>query len=69
MKKCPRCELNYIKNNYDEICELCKENEQNSQSKGNNDENKKMVEQDLLPILRSITSKNIEKLTNKDFSF
>ena len=69
MKKSPKCELNYIINDYDELCSVCKENEKSNQSKENVDDNKNMVEQILLPLLKTFSNSALEKLTNKRFSF
>ena len=69
MKKSPKCELNYIINDYDELCSVCKENEKSNQSKENVDDNKNMVEQILLPLLKTFSNSALEKLTNKSFSF
>ena len=67
MKKCPICEVNYITNAYDEICEVCKNRE--IKEKKQVDDNKTSVEQILLPFLRNQPQQVIDKFTTKEVSF
>ena len=65
-KKCPRCELNYIRDDED-LCSICKE-ELGKNHKIAVDNNKAMVERDLLPILRSLSLNELEQFLRKDVS-
>lgn len=67
MKKCSKCEVNYITNANDEICEVCKNRE--IKEKKQVDDNKASVEQILLPFLRSQPQQVIDKFTIKEVSF
>ena len=65
-RKCPRCELNYITDD-EEYCDVCKE-ELGKSHKIILDNNKAMVERDLLPILRSLDDEDLELFLRKDIS-
>ena len=66
MKRCPKCELNYIKDS-ENLCEVCK----NNSIRNNNqiDDNKTNVEKNLLPILKRLSRESLEMLTHKDLSY
>lgn len=68
-KKCPKCEINYIMNQFDEMCEECKQKKTVHTNSGERDNNKQKVEIDLLPILRKLSSDAIQALTKKKESF
>ena len=65
-KKCPQCELNYIKVDED-LCSLCKS--QHNHNNGTRDVNKNQVEEVLLPLLRTFPQSSLDKLTKKKESF
>lgn len=67
MKKCSKCEVNYVTNANDEICEICKN--KGIKEKKQVDDNKASVEQILLPFLRSQPQQVIDKFTTKEVSF
>ena len=67
MKKCPSCELNYI-NDDEELCTICKR-EKVKTIELKKDDNKKDVENYLLPFLRNLPQDTIDAFTYKDLSF
>ena len=67
MKLCPKCEINYILNLDDELCEVCRE-EMLQTDAGTKDSNKARVEEVLLPFLRSLPEAALKKLTEKELS-
>ena len=67
--KCPKCELNYIMNPLDEVCDECRARANGSTVKIRVDDNKQKVETDLLPILRNLPALAIQSLTKKKDSF
>ena len=62
-KKCPQCELNYIKEDED-LCSLCKS--KHNHSTGTRDVNKNKVEEVLLPILRTFSQKTAKVVQLQD---
>ena len=67
MKKCPSCELNFI-NDDEELCSVCK-NEKVKESGSKKDDNKKDVENYLIPFLRECSQEVIDSFTKKELSF
>ena len=67
MKKCPKCDLNYIQDS-EEFCSVCKSNNK-KHTGSSSDVNKNKVEQLLLPILRTFPQSSLDKLTRKKESF
>lgn len=65
MKKCPNCEINYILNDSDDLCQICKK--ENPTHIISRDNNKGEVEQQLLPLLRSFSNEGILKLLDKKY--
>lgn len=68
-KKCAKCDLNYVMNDIDGLCSECQKEDNISIKKPPVDNNKHMVERDLLPILRGMTSVAIKSLTVKQESY
>lgn len=62
--ECP----NYMKV-ADRVCEVCKSKAVDSNSKPTVDNNKYLVERDLLPILKTLSLAAIQSLTQKEYSF
>ncbi len=67
MKVCPKCQVNYIINEQNELCELCQKIVQIDPKP--KDENKREVERYLIPILREMSEAAVESLTTKEESF
>ncbi len=67
-RKCPKCEINYLNEN-EELCEVCRKDESYFTTKTEKDDNKTMVERDLVPLLRLFDKAFIEKFTKKEESF
>lgn len=67
MKKCPNCELNYIKDD-ENLCSVCKQ-ESILKVNSTTDSNKNKVERFLIPFLKSLNQDVIKSLTLKEFSF
>ena len=67
MKKCPKCELNYIKDDTDELCSVCRE--QKPKNTTTTDNNKSEMEKHLLPILQRLPQSSLDELTEKELSF
>lgn len=67
MKLCPKCEINYILNSDDELCEVCK-GETLKTDAGTKDGNKAQVEKVLLPLLKELPEEELEKFTKKELS-
>lgn len=68
MKKCPECDLNYIKD-FEATCSVCNAAKESFISRTHVDNNKNMVENDLLPILRSANPVKLKALTTKAESY
>lgn len=69
MKKCIKCELNYVKNDADELCEICKKEILNNSKGSNLDSNKTEVEKYLLPFLKALPQEKLELFLKKEKSF
>ena len=61
-KKCPQCELNYIKEDED-LCDVCKS--QHNHNNRSRDVNKNQVEEVLLPKLRTLPQSSLDRLTRE----
>lgn len=66
-KKCPKCELNYIVES-EEMCSTCRKMMEPEPAKNPIDENKLMVERDLIPLLKSFSAEMVEEFTHKQAS-
>lgn len=66
MKKCSKCELNYIKDDCD-LCAVC--GEQEISKNKTTDDNKNDVELYLIPFLKQLSPEKLNFLTSKDHSF
>lgn len=69
MKKCLICDLNFVLNDRENICETCKKKVNATSKKNNVDSNKSMVEKYLLPYLRKLPQDSLDLLTTKEKSF
>ena len=68
MKICEKCGLNYVLDENEDVCEVCKQ-EGNVRKVSSRDSNKTNVEVNLLPVLRSLPKNVIDALTEKRFSY
>lgn len=66
MKKCPNCELNYIKD-HESSCSICVGKV--SKNSNSRDNNKNDVENYLLSLLKNLPQDTIDAFTKKDLSF
>ena len=68
MRKCPKCKLNYIKNDVDSLCSVCMDASYSNAGR-KTDDNKSEMERNILPKLRSLSPRVVELFTNKKESF
>ena len=68
MKKCPKCEFNYINDN-EELCSLCKKDNNLQSNNSSKDNNKDKVERFLLPYLKKLSQDKLESFTKKEESY
>ena len=68
MKKCKICELNYVKDENEEVCEICKMKMNVSQNSKEIDNNKEQIEKYLLPYLRKLPKDILKTYTTKERS-
>ena len=62
MKICEKCGLNYVLDENEDVCEVCKQ-EGNVRKVSSRDSNKTNVEVNLLPVLKSLPQNVIDALT------
>lgn len=67
-KKCSKCEINYVESMEDDLCELCKK-EGNKTTKTRTSNNKDIVVESLLPLLRNLPEYAIIDFLQKETSY